>query len=226
MVVALAGGIGQLRLEEAGATGFSAWSTTNRTGPLIYTNENRTVITSDAVAQGVAGTHANSSGKRYFEVAFSVADWGDGRQSMGGVVVPWNPGSPIGGQVAAQAGLISRWGPGPDSVWGGQWTFTAAGWDTGWGQTPAMNGDVLGVAIDFNYLGMYVCGFFHVNGVWRGGGQGFSSTFDPARVDYNFGLTGVAVILPACSIANYGTATLNVGNEESRYIPPGFDFWG
>lgn len=224
MVVVLAGGIGQLKpTATAKPTVFSSWSMILSSGNLIYTNDNRSVIAPDANPQAVAGTLSRNSGKHYFEIVFNYNDWGTARQSAGVVVMPWTPFAPIGNQGGTVA-MVNFWGADIDGNWAGQWILRQAGWDVGWGSLPGSTVNcVIGVAVDFNFAG-FVCAYFNFNGTWMAGGSGFTSVFNPNAVDYNFG-SGLT-ILPACSVANVGTATLNVGNDPFLYAPPDFTAWG
>lgn len=210
----LPGGLGQIK---AGPPPFSAWSVSNVFGGPTYSNNNATLTAGATQQAAVAGTLLQNTGKRYFEVQFTVlgtrTSWYD---SVGLVTSAWtasnfNTQGVFGvGAGTNETGIISI----------GGWTCYLNGSGVSGFSLGPTAGDVVGVAADFSgTLGFY----FRLNGNWLNGGTPQAAF--PSTPDITWG--SIVQLMPAASLMKSGVMTLNTGGAAfANAAPAGFTAWG
>lgn len=215
MSFVLPGGLGQIF-----AGGLSAWSTTNNSGSLTFSNSNRSVIGQITTTNTGSGTAALPTGvagsKKYFEVKSSAAVTSSFMTGVGIANQSWAP--PVGGNYVGSDNnsvgpVVCMPGAIPPLAWNVLYLAASQG---AFGATPAA-GDVIGVAVDLTTSGQGNV-YFSLNGTWLNN----AGTGTP---DYS--LLSSTTIVPIYSDDNGTTLTLNVGNAAFAHAPPsGYTKWG
>lgn len=222
MTVILPGGLGQNMAPHI----YSAWSTVNSASRAVpgwyssasitptFSNNNRSVI-SNGGGVYITSTSFQTSGKRYFETTMAAAGTDAGVDQAG-----------IGSSSAL---LGNQLGNDPSGSTTGSYSGSGIYYVLYnkllvYNSTiTAVNGDVIGVAVDFTVAGTAAV-YFRFNASWGNGGT--PQVAFPSTPDVQLPITAAGAIIMA-NVGIQGTATLNTGNAPfANPAPAGYTAWG